>query len=182
MQAEAGKAEIDRQRPLDLVLPVVEKLPLVGDRRRHAVADDVDRHGALIQEAEVEELHPERPAAAAEKRAIRPEADVPVGVEIQPVERLGQGRGGLLEGHGGKLARPPHDILEAERVHRRGGILLGERRRGGGHEEALQQPTAGKVGHVDRAVLVGRRRGWAKHGAVRSERLACGLIPSTRGG
>ena len=130
----------------------------------------------------MEELHPERPAAAAEKRPVGPEADVPVGVEIEPVERLRQGRGGLLEGHGGEVARAPHHVLVAEGVHRRGGALLGERRRGGGHEEALQQPTAGKVGHVDRAVLVGRRRGWAKHGAVRSERLACGLIPSTRGG
>ena len=61
MQAKARKAEIDRQRPLDLVAAVIEQLPLVGHRRRNAVADDVHRHRALVEEAEMEELHPERP-------------------------------------------------------------------------------------------------------------------------
>ena len=90
MQAEAREAEIDRQRPLDLVAAVVEQLPLVGNRRRHAVADDVHRHRALVEEAEMEQLHPERPVARGEQGAVRTEADVAVIVEAEPVQGLRQ--------------------------------------------------------------------------------------------
>ena len=93
MQAEAGKAEIDRQRPVDLVAAVVEQLRAgratgVGTPSRITFTVT----GRVVEEAEVEQLHPERAAAAAEQRPVGPEADVAVGVEVEPVERLGQRR------------------------------------------------------------------------------------------
>ena len=83
MQAKAREAEIDRQGALDLVATVIEQLPLVGNRRRHAVADDVHGHGALIEEAQMEELQAERTAAARQQGPVGPEADVAVGVETR---------------------------------------------------------------------------------------------------
>ena len=89
MEPEARKAEIDRERPLDLVAAVVEQLPLVGHRVRHPVADDVHRHRAWIEEAEMEQLHPERAVPRGEQGPVGPEADVPVIVEAEPVQGSG---------------------------------------------------------------------------------------------
>src|SRR6185295_19421444 len=97
MEAKACKAEIDRQRPLDLVAAVIEQLPLIGHWGRNPVADDVDRHRALVEEAEMEELQPERTAAAAEQGLVGAKADVAVIVEAEPVQRLGQLRDRGLE-------------------------------------------------------------------------------------
>ncbi len=88
MQPEPGKAEIDRQGPLDLVAAVIEQFALVGHRRRDAVAQDVHRHRALIEKAEMEQLHPVLAAAGPEKGALGPEADIPVIVEAERVERF----------------------------------------------------------------------------------------------
>ncbi len=45
--------------------------------------------------------------------AIRPEADIPPGIEIEPRQNVRHSRGRLMR-HGGQFPRPPHDILEGE--------------------------------------------------------------------
>ena len=107
MQAKAGEAEIDRQRPLDLVAAVVEQLALVGNRRRHAVADRRSRSRGADRGS------PDGTAASGTDRRrwpaapVGPEADVAVGVEIEPVERLRQLDGAAaLEGHGQRVRGP----------------------------------------------------------------------------
>ena len=62
VQAKAGKAEIDRQRAVDLVVPVVEQIGRIGHRRRQSVAQDIDRHRPLVEMAEVKQFEPERAA------------------------------------------------------------------------------------------------------------------------
>ena len=124
MEAKACKAEIDRQRPLDLVAAVIEQLPLIGHRGRNPVADDVHRHRALVEEAEMEELQPERTAAAAEQGLVGAKADVAVIVEAEPVQRLGQLRDRCLERDACELAGPAHHILVAEGIGCRHAVLL----------------------------------------------------------
>ena len=119
MQSEAGKAEIDRQRLLELHPAIVEQIGRIGHRRRHAVAHHIDHHRAREQEARMEHLHPERRAVRRQQRPVGPEADVAPGVEIEPRERLGQARPGLVGG-GRDLAGPAHHVLEAEAGLRRG--------------------------------------------------------------
>ena len=180
VQAEAREAEIDRQRPLDLVAAVVEQLALVGDRRRHAVADDVHRHRPLVEEAEVEQLHPERPAADAEQRAVGPEADVPVGVEIEPVERLGQRaarrrRRARRRGRAPGAPRPRSGTGSAP-ARRRG--CCAERRRGARPRQALQEAAAGRAVIMAARLALGgltaRVRGSACEMAMRRPRPSTG--------
>jgi hypothetical protein len=86
MQPEAGEADIHGQGPLELGAAVIEELRLVGDGSGHPVADDVHGHGPLVEEAEMEQVHPEGAAGGTEQRSIGAEADVSVGVEIEPGE------------------------------------------------------------------------------------------------
>ena len=71
MQPKAGKAEIDRQRAVDLVVPVVEQIGRIGHRRRQSVAQHVDRHRPLVEMAEMEQFEPERAARLAEQQLCR---------------------------------------------------------------------------------------------------------------
>ena len=64
----------------------------------------------------MEELHPERTAAAGEQRPLRPETDVPVGVEVQLVQGVGQLGRGRIVGDGSEFAGALDDVLVAERV------------------------------------------------------------------
>jgi hypothetical protein len=143
----AGEAEVHRQRPVDLGAPGVKQLRLVGDRRRHAVANDVHRHRPLVEEAEVEELHSEWPAGRAEERPVGAEADVAIGVELEPVQRLGQRRNVRLVGGAGELARPAHHVLVAERRRRRRSAGLGRRRRCREGHRCGEETAAGQTRH-----------------------------------
>jgi hypothetical protein len=147
MEAKARKAQVDGKRPLDAVAAVVEQLPLVGHRGRHALPDHVDGHRALEQESQVEELHAERTVAGREQGLVGPEADVPVVVEAEPVQGLGQLGRGSLEGGPRQLPRPADHILEPEGARSRRSRLLGEGRGGGGRKQALQEGSTGQVHH-----------------------------------
>ena len=148
MQPEPGKADIDRQRPLDLGAAVIEELRLVGDRRRHPVADHVHGYRPLEQETEMEQVHAEGPAGAAEQRPVGPEADIPIGVEIELGQRGREGRHRRVVGDGGEVPRSAHHVLEAEWV---GGRSRGTLAKGGtGHchgGQALQEAAARQLNH-----------------------------------
>jgi hypothetical protein len=101
----------------------------------------------------VEELHPELPVAGAEQGLVGAEADVPIIVEAEPVERLGQLSRRRLVRYGREFPGPAHHILVTERIGRRNaGLLLSpallvEGGQHGGCEQALQENTAGQVRH-----------------------------------
>ena len=113
MDAQAGEAEIDRQGLVELRPPHVVEARLVGDRRRHAAAHEVHRHGTGVEEAEVEELEPER-APLPEERLVRLEADVAPGVVVELGDRRRQGRDAGLVGDLGEVLRPALHVGEAE--------------------------------------------------------------------
>ena len=88
MQAEAGEAEIDRQGLVELGAAVVEQIGGIGDRRRDAVADRVDRHRALVEMAEMEQLQPELASVGAKKSLVGAKPDVAPGIEIELAQRF----------------------------------------------------------------------------------------------
>jgi hypothetical protein len=143
VEAEAGEAEIDRQ-PLDPVAAIIEQAGLIGDRGRHDLADHVHHDGPLVQEPEVEQVKPER---AEGDRSVGPEADVAIGVEVEAVERLGQGGRVRVEGRAGEVAGAPHHVLVAERADRRRPAGLGERGSGEEGREPVEERAAGRRRH-----------------------------------
>jgi hypothetical protein len=89
-QPKAGEAEIDRQDVGDLGAAVVEEIGGVGDRRRDAVAQDVDDHRTLVEMPEVKQFEAEIAPFLAEQRLIGFEADVAPGIEIEVRQAVGQ--------------------------------------------------------------------------------------------
>ena len=67
----------------------------------------------------MEQLKPEVGSVLAEQRLVGFEADVAPAVEIEGREAVGQRRNRAVEGRGGEIARPLHDVLVAERRRRR---------------------------------------------------------------
>ena len=100
---------------------IVEQIGGIGDGGRNAVAQDVDDHRALVEMPEMEQLEPEIGPILAEQRLVGFEADVSPGVEIDVREAVGQRRNRAVEGRGGKIARPLNDVLIAERRRSRSG-------------------------------------------------------------
>ena len=117
-QTKTGKTEVDRQGA-KFGMAVVEQIGGVGDRRRDAVARHVDDHRALVQVAQMEQLEPEVRSLLTEQRLVRFEADVAPAVEIEGRKAVGQRRNRAVEGRGGEIARPLHDVLVAEGRRRR---------------------------------------------------------------
>ena len=107
----------------------------------------------------MEQVHPEPAAAGGQERPVGAEADVPVGIEVEPVQGLRQGRDPRLERDRGELARPAHDVLEAERVRARRRALLRGGGGGGGQDQALQQGAAVQRRHRDAVIGAGVARG-----------------------
>ena len=144
MQAEAGEAEIDRQRAGDLVVAVVEKIGGVGDRRGQAVAQDVDRHRPLVEMAEVKQFEPEGAARLSQQRLVGFEADVAPGVEIEMGDAVGQRRDRRVERRAGQVARALDDIVIAERGRRFGGLGVLLRQSGPARRQAGRGGDSGK--------------------------------------
>ena len=138
MQPKAGKTEIDRQRLVDFGAAIVEQVGGIGNWRGKAIADRVDRDRLFEQMAEMKGLQPVWPAVLAQQRLVRPETDIAPGIEIQGVERLGQGRGQPGKRRCGNVAGPLDHIVIAKTG--RGGLGLG-----GGHDQGTA--GGGKAGH-----------------------------------
>src|SRR5579862_7288439 len=87
---------------------------------------------------EMEELEPEIGSLLTEERLVGFEPDVAPAVEIEVRQAVGQRRNGAVEGRGGEVARPLHDVLVAEwsRRGRDGGRGVGLLRRSRGDETA----------------------------------------------
>ena len=121
---------------------------------------------------EMEQLQPEIGPLLAEQRLVGFEADVAPAVEIEGRQAVGQRRYRAVEGRGGEIPRPLHDVLVAERRRRRGGGRRGfglggrgggQARAGSGHDADEQRP-AGQVVHVGHsgwAIRLGAARRWA---------------------
>jgi hypothetical protein len=166
MQPEAGEAEIDRQRLVELGSPVIKEIGGIGHRRRYAVADHVHCYRPGEEEAGMEHLHAEAGIRLGEQRPLRPEADLAPGVEIEPRQRLRQGRPCFI-GYGRDLAGPAHDLVEAEsRLRRRLFRLLRQQslRRSGGAQCGAQpgQNPAAIGNRHDRSLPLGYKRAKAR--------------------
>jgi hypothetical protein len=97
----------------------------------------------------MEQVHPERPAGRGEERPVGAEADVAIGVEVEPVEGLGSGGSGRVVGRAGELAGAAHHLLVAERIGRGtpfGGGAGGCCARAGGSEGHRGEGRGGDAG------------------------------------
>ena len=70
MDAEAGEAEVDRQRLIELGAAIVEQVGGVGNRRGDAIADRIDGYWPQEQMAEVEELEAEAAAGGTQQSLV----------------------------------------------------------------------------------------------------------------
>jgi hypothetical protein len=115
VHTEPGEAEVLRDAAGELVLAVVE----VAGRERHRthalVVDHVNRHGAVVVQAGMKELHLEREALVLPQRPFGTEADVTPLI----IGDLGEpGRdfaARILEGLLGELLGTGGDIIEGKR-------------------------------------------------------------------
>ena len=119
----------------------------------------------------MKQLEPEIGPLLAEQRLVGFEADVAPAVEVQGREAVGQRWNRAVEGRGGEILRPLHNVRVAEWRRRRGGgrrrVGLGGSGRGqaraGSNHDADEQRPAGQVmymGHSGWAIRLDAGAGW----------------------
>jgi hypothetical protein len=76
VKAEPREAEVLRHAAGEVIVAVVEERWRERNRLHALLVDHVDRHGAVIKEPRVEELHLELRRSVRPERAVGAEADV----------------------------------------------------------------------------------------------------------
>ena len=114
MQPEPGEAHIDRQWLLNFCAAVIKKVGGIGNGGWYPVSNQVDRDGALVKMAEMEQLQPELTASGAKEGLVGAKPYIAPGIEIQFVERVGESRGRGIESRRGEIAGAAYDVFEIE--------------------------------------------------------------------
>ena len=114
VEAEAGEAEGDGKIGRRLVAAPIEHPSGVGDRRRDAVAQNVDHHRPAIKMAEMEQFEAEARARLAEQRLVGLEANVAPGVVVEAGDAFRQRRDRRVERRRGEIARALDHVGHAE--------------------------------------------------------------------